>query len=88
MTITITHGKKQVALEMPEGGQLKLYQVPAAYSEDRYFAAAWGRTELEPLPGCAQGEATLLAHLSGGQGSMEPALQAIYLKKGVSYAEA
>ena len=88
MVITVTYQKKSLPLEyaLSGAGEAKLYAVPAAYSDDGFCACVWGRDEMEPVPGCAVGRATLLAHFTIQDEDAAQRVAAAFLAKGVSYA--
>lgn len=64
MNITFLHNGASHEVTYPGSmsGHVKLYAVPTAYSPDGYYIALWQDGELEPLPGCAANDATLLCH--------------------------
>jgi len=87
MDITFTHKKKKLPVSINVPGNVALYTVPAGYSEDGYYAAAWLPGELEPVPACASGAAALLASLATVKDAdgTERVLET-WLAKGVTYA--
>jgi len=88
MQITFKQSNKTIAVPVEAlPAEVKLYKVPKAYSEDGYFAAVYmPQVVLEPVPACATGDAELLAHISIMEQDGQPALQAVFCKKGVTYA--
>lgn len=89
MKITFSYGRKKVACELAAGQRLRLYSVPADYSEDGFYAATWERERLEPVPACDATRTKLLADLEcGAAGDDEETLHERYLAEGVRYAQA
>ncbi|MBQ9452493.1 MAG: hypothetical protein IJU65_04265 [Desulfovibrio sp.] len=60
----ITFKKAKVTVDCQSGDRVKLYTVPAAYSEDELYLAHWRYGQVEPMPACAGREAELLADLT------------------------
>lgn len=82
--IKFSYGEHEFTTPAPFSGHVKLYAVPEAYSEDGLYLATWANGEIEPIPACAIGDATMLAHIETTQeGQCKP----IYLAEGVEYAQ-
>ena len=89
MVITVKYKKKTLPLEyaLQGAGNVKLYEVPAAYSDDGFCACVWGYNDMEPVPGCAVDDTVLLAHFKIHDESAAVRVAAAFLAKGVSYAD-
>ena len=87
MDITLKHKTKKLILSYPgeSAGFVKLYAVPKAYSDDGYYAATWQQGELEPAPGSAVQETTLLAHLAVNSAGAASSVTPIFLAQGVTH---
>lgn len=90
MKISLSYARKKTKCELSEGERLRLYAVPAEYSEDGLYLAVWQRTRYEPVPACDAAQTTLLADLECGLAGADaaPVLLEHYLVKGVKYAQA
>jgi|GEM_PF-1612468 len=89
MQLDFTHGDKTVPVPYGGafGGFIKLYEVPATYSDDCYYAAVWQQGELEAVPACEIGIETLLAYVAIDLDGAGLKARTIYLAKEVAYAE-
>ena len=88
MRIIYTLGKKTVEVAVDGPCALKVYEVPAAYSDDKLFAAVWMPGDLEPIPACRHADAVLLAHveLVKGDGDAMKLVQMRLARGEVRYA--